>query len=142
MNLVLQWWEIDPWSLQQKWCLWIVVWLWAIKWLIIFRCLRVKKNCLLRHKITITYNSPYGSTGRASVLGDRRSRFETWCGHSIFFLTHHSWQSCFRSSYSNLTVDFLRFYLIKKILGVILKKYFIEFKDICISLPYQPFTEN
>ncbi len=47
MSLELQWWEIDPWSLEQKWCLWIVVLLWAIKWLIFFRCLRVKKNCLL-----------------------------------------------------------------------------------------------
>jgi hypothetical protein len=47
MSLELQWWEIDPWSLQQKWCWWIVVLLWAIKWLPFFRCLRVKKTASL-----------------------------------------------------------------------------------------------
>ncbi len=31
MSLELQWWEIDLWSLQQKWCLWVVVLLWPIK---------------------------------------------------------------------------------------------------------------
>jgi hypothetical protein len=40
----LLWWEIDPWSLQQKWCLWVLVLLWPIKWLTFLGFWELKKT--------------------------------------------------------------------------------------------------
>ncbi len=50
-------------------------------------------------------------------------------------------QHCNLKKKSNFMVNFLKFYLIKK-LDIIFKKKFIEFEDFCDSNQYQPFSEN